>query len=257
MLLGRNARKGGSNGGMAAVINMNAAPLSELVTKIDGEGLFAYVNDMLSYIGPAAAEHGGCLTGISDTGVSAVFAESCEDALMSSVTICQRIAGNPNDYFNFTDFAVGISYGAVYTDRVGYGDWQIPLTISECTRMAYLLRSLAVKYRAHILITERAAAEIPDFFSKFSTRCLGHFPAREIGDDQIIYDVFDGDPIDVKNSKRRSKLFFETGVRLLEEKNWESARSYFIELIKNDRGDRAAKEFLYLCDSMSGAENGR
>ena len=253
MLLGRNAKKGGSDGGMAAVINMNAAPLSELVTKIDGERMFNYVNDMLAYIGPAASERNGRLTGISDTGVSAVFAESCEDALMSSVTICQRIAGNRNEFFRFEDFAVGISYGTVYTDRVGYGDWQMPLTISECTRMAYLLRNLSVKYHAHILITERAAAEIPDFFNKFSTRCLGHFPAREIGDDQVVYDVFDGDPIDVKNSKRRSKLFFETGIKLLEEKNWESARSYFIELIKTDRSDRAAREFLLLCDSMSAA----
>ena len=53
MLLGRNVKRSEAGDGMAAVINLNAVPLSELVTKIDGERLFNYVNDMLSYIGPA------------------------------------------------------------------------------------------------------------------------------------------------------------------------------------------------------------
>lgn len=252
MLLGHNTKRNSSHEIMAAVISIGAMDLAELVPKTTGEGLFGYVNDLLAIIGPATEEYRGKLSGISDSGITAVFSESCEDALMNSVTICQRIAGNTNEFFDFSDFTVGLSYGAVYTDQVGYGSFRVPLTISECTRTANKLQTIAKRFSAHILVTETAAAQIPDFFQKFNSRCLGSI-LKDEGDSQLIYDVFDGDPIEIKNSKRRSKLFFETGVKLFGEKKYDIARSYFIELIKTDRGDLAAKEFLYACDrNMNG-----
>ncbi len=249
MLLGQNENRNNSQEIMAAVINMNAVDLTELVPKTSSEGLFNYVDDMLKYIGPVADEYHGRLIGISHGGIAAVFPQSCEDALMSSISICQRIIANTNENFDFSDFAVGLSYGVVYTDQVGYGSYRVPLTISECTRIACKLQEIAVKYSAHILISETAVRQIPEFFSKFNSRCLGSI-LDDIGDHQLIYDVFDGDQIKTKNSKRRSKLFFETGIKLFQEKKYETARSYFIELIKTDRNDKAAKEYLYACDRI-------
>lgn len=254
MFFEKKEKKGISADGMAAVINANAASLSVLVNRISGEELFGYVDDMLKIIGPACDERNGQLVSISDNGVTAVFAGSCEDALMSSITICQRIASNPNANFDFTAFAVGISYGAVYSNDVGYGSYRFPLTISECTKMAHELHSIAGKYNAHILITENAASQIPDFFQKFNTRCLGSILFRDTGEEMPFYDVFDGDPIETKNSKRRSKLFFETGVKLFAEQEYEKARSYFIELIKSDKNDRAAKKYLEICDRIRNGE---
>lgn len=254
MILAKNSNRNDSREVMAAVVSINAADLAELVTLARGDGLFRYVDDLLRCIGPAVEEYRGRLVGVSQSGVSAVFEQSCEDALMSSVTVCQRIASSKNEYFRFSDFAVGISYGAVYTDDVGYGSFRVPLTISECTRAAGRLQSAAGKYNAHILIGESAAAQIPDFLTKFNTRRLGSILSRDTGEAQLFYDVFDGDPIDTKNSKRRSKLFFETGVKLFEEQQYEAARSHFIEIIKSDRSDRAAKEYLYTCDSIVNGE---
>jgi len=254
MFPAKNTNRNDARESLAAVVSINAADLAELVTRTSGDGLFRYVDGLLRCIGPAVEEYRGRLVSVSQSGVSAVFEQSCEDALLSSVTVCQRIASNPNEHFRFADFAVGISYGTVYTDQVGYGSFRVPLTISECTRAAGRLQSAAGKYNAHILIGESAAAQIPDFHTKFNTRCLGRILSRDTGEAQPFYDVFDGDPIDVKNSKRRSKLFFETGVRLFEEKKYDTARSHFIEIIKSDRGDRAAKEYLYACDSIMSGE---
>jgi len=54
---------------------------------------------------------------------------------------------------------------------------------------------------------------------------------------------------------QRSKLFFETGVKLFEEQKYDTARSYFIELIKSDRNDSASREYLYLCNSIINGES--
>ncbi|MBE6559986.1 MAG: hypothetical protein E7662_02570 [Ruminococcaceae bacterium] len=250
MFLGKNADRNTSKEVMAAVVSMNAIDLAELVPKTSGEGLFRYVNDLLQYIGPATEEYGGKLVGVSHSGITAVFEGSCEDALMSSVSVCQRIAGNTNEHFSFQNFTVGLHYGTVYTDQVGYGSWRTPLTISESTDSARKLQTAAGRYSAHILISEDAVKQIPDFFTKFNSRSLGNI----MGDGTAVYDVFDGDPLEIKLSKRRSKLFFETGIALFGEKQYAAARSHFIEIIKSDRSDRAAKEYLYLCDRIMSGE---
>ncbi len=234
---------------MAAVLNANSEPFSSLIMRMSDAEIFPYINDMLRYIGPAVDENKGRFAQISDSGFSVVFEESCEGALLSAITMCQHISKNKNEFFDFSNFSVGISYGLVYTSPVGYGDYITPLTVSECTDLARYLQLVAPKYGAHILITESVAERIPGFFSKFNSRCLGNIIFSKSNQSEALYDVFDGDLIGQKNSKRRGKMFFETGVRLFQNKKYDQARSYFIEILKSDRDDSAAKEYLFLCDS--------
>ena len=63
-----------------------------------------------------------------------------------------------------------------------------------------------------------------------------------------IYDVFDGDEKDTRNRKRQTKMLFEKGVLLFSEQNYQEARQHFIEVLKTDRMDKAAKEYVYLCE---------
>lgn len=233
---------------MTPVLNVGAGSLSEMIMKTGGEEIFTYVNDLLECIGPVVEKNGGQFAGIEDSGFTALFEGSCGDALKSAVTMCQYAAKNTNARFRFSELSVGISCGTVYSGNVGFGSYSFPLVISECTRTAVFLRGIAEKYNAHILITESAAEKIPNFFSEYNTRRLGKILYRKNGQSEFIYDVFDGDSIDVKNAKRRGKLFFETGVDMFMEGKYDVARSYFIELIKSYRNDSAAKEYLLLCD---------
>ena len=233
---------------MTPVLNVGAGSLSEMITKTGGAEIFTYVNDMLECIGPVVDKNKGRFVGLEDSGFTALFEGSCDDALKSAVSMCQYAANNTNRRFRFSELTVGISCGTVYSGSVGFGDYSLPLVISECTRTAAYLRNIAEKYNARILITESAADNIPNFFSEFNSRRLGKILYHKNGQSEFIYDVFDGDSIDVKNAKRRGKLFFETGVDKFIEGKYDVARSYFIELIKSYRNDSAAKEYLLLCD---------
>ncbi len=230
------------------VLNVSAGALSEIAASLPDGEIFNYVNSLLKIIGPVINQNNGRPVSVDDSGLTAIFGESCTDALRSAVTMYQYAAGGNTDDSRFAKLAIGISCGAVYSGNVGYGKYRTSLVISECTRLARFLRGIAVKYNSHILITESVADKIPGFFTGYNSRRLGKILHRKNGMTEFIYDVFDGDSIDVKNAKKRGKLFFETGVNMFLERRYDVARSYFIELVKSYRNDSAAKEYLLLCD---------
>ncbi len=229
------------------VLNISAGALSEIAASLPDGEIFNYVNSLLKIVGPVIDQNNGRPVSVDDNGLTAVFGESCADALKSAVTMYQYAAGGKTDT-RFPKLAIGISCGAVYSGNVGYGKYRTSLVISECTRLARFLRGIAGKYNSHILITESVADKIPGFFTGYNSRRLGKIIHRKNGLTEFIYDVFDGDSIDVKNAKKRGKLFFETGVNMFLEGRYDVARSYFIELVKSYRNDSAAKEYLLLCD---------
>lgn len=238
------------------VLNISAGTLSEIAANLPDREIFNYVNSLLKIIGPVIDQNNGHLANVDDSGLTAIFSDSCSDALKSAVTMYQYAAGGNTGDSLFKKLAVGISFGAVYTGNVGYGKFGTHLVISECTGFAKFLRGIAEKYNSHILITESVVNKIPSFFAGYNSRRLGKILHRKTNYAEFIYDVFDGDSIDVKNAKKRGKLFFETGVNMFLEGRYDVARSYFIELVKSYRNDSAAKEYLLLCDRcLSGKES--
>jgi hypothetical protein len=49
---------------------------------------------------------------------------------------------------------------------------------------------------------------------------------------------------------------FEKGVELFAERKYDQARLHFVEVLKADRQDLAAKEYVYLCDKCANGEEG-
>ncbi len=71
-----------------------------------------------------------------------------------------------------------------------------------------------------------------------------------------LYDVFDGDSPNMRHMKMQTLELFEKGVSLYCARNFYDARLVFIEVLKQFREDKAAKEYLYLCDSLYQKDNG-
>ena len=137
---------------------------------------------------------------------------------------------------------------------MGYGEVINHNTISDGVSVARRLCEEASRYDSHILITNTAAQRIRSFRSRFSSRKLGLFCSVQKNREEMIYDLFDSDPTELKYRKRRSHLVLETGVNLFLEEKYAQARVYFIELLKFDRSDKVAKKYVYLCDRFLSGE---
>ena len=228
----------------AAVLFYNIPGFAEKVREQSAKDVFSFVNEMLSLVIPCILYQEGEIKEYVDAGLSAFFLNEPEKALRAAVSVCEALnqAGVREPY------SIGLTYGEVMVGIVGHEKRFGILTISETTGLAEFLQELAVRYRAGILVTGSLRQQIPDFDKNYNSRYLGNIYLKAVGASEELYDVYDGgEPAD-KNGKRKTRLLFEQGVELFQNKNYQDARQHFIEVLKANRMDGAAKEYLYLCN---------
>ncbi|MBQ3842790.1 MAG: hypothetical protein II820_08875 [Ruminiclostridium sp.] len=232
----------------AVVVNVSTVYFRDSVMINRDDGLISLINMQTEDVGYALEKHGGELLCVTRTGISGMFEGSCDDALKCAITICQQAELEERKPL-FKGLGIGIDYGAVCVGVVGHNGFNMPMVMSETMDTATFLSETAQKYNSHILITSAAASRLNDFQQSYNSRRLGKIYHSAADRTEELYDVYDGDLADTKYSKMRSRLFFETGVGLFLKGSYLEARSYFIELLKFDRNDAAAKQYVFRCDS--------
>ena len=210
-------------------------------------GKISKINMFTELVGNTVDSYGGKLLSITGSGISAMFKDGIDSAVQCAITLCQETEGE--DCRNmFGELRIGIDYGTICVGVVGYKGFSMPLVVSENMDTAVFLSERAQAYNSRILITDAAASISNDFQSRYNVRRLGLLYSKADDMSQDFYDVFDGDKTDDKYNKMRSRLFFETGVDLFQKGSFLEARSYFIELLKFDRNDAAARQYVFRCD---------
>ena len=240
-----NLRIGEEKSMRAAVLFYNTPGFAEIVRKQSAEEVFSFVNGILSLVVPCILYQEGEIKEYVDAGLSAFFLHDPERALRAAVSVCEALsqAGVRKPY------SIGLTYGEVMVGIVGHEKRFGILTISETTGLAEFLQELAVRYRVKILVTGSLRQQIPNFDKIYNSRYLGNIYLKTVRVNEELYDVYDGDEPTDKNGKRKTRLLFEQGVELFQNKNYQDARQHFIEVLKANRMDGAAKEYLYLCNT--------
>lgn len=228
----------------ATVLSYNISGFAGIVRRQSTEEIFGFVNKTLSSVVPCILYQEGEIKEYVDAGLSAFFLEEPEKALCAAISICEAL--NQAGIREF--YSIGIAYGDVMLGIVGHEKRFGTLTISETTGFAEFLREISARFRARILITGSLKKQIPDFDKRYNSRYLGNIFLKTAGHKEEIYDVYDGDEPADKNGKRKTRLLFKEGVELFQNKNYQDARLHFIEILKANRLDGAAKEYLYLCN---------
>lgn len=236
--------------------NINVTDFSDIVLSLGARDTFRYINTLLAILLPVIAENNGEADSFSDAGVTALFNQDYRTALISAISMCQEVNTLRNPDFDYNSFAVGICYGSVMIGVVGDGKSYSTLTISEYTGLSKYLQSIAGKYYSKILITESYAELIEDFSRRFDNRTVGYIYLSKFKKLEKIYDIYNGDSVEIRNRKRKTKLMFEKGVELFAERKYDQARLHFVEVLKADRQDLAAKEYVYLCDKCAAGVEG-
>lgn len=216
--------------------------------KTTGE-MIAAMNQVLHSCVPMVTEQEGMVESFQNAGFTALFDNGCEAAVLSAVTVCQKL--NHMVLLKQLDenqAGIGIAFGEVMLGIVGQEKRMEAITASQYRDTACWLQSVARKYQAHILITQTAANQIPDFFETYHIRTLGFLYNTYTGYTDRIYDVYDGDSRKEIESKNETKEEFEKGVELYCIRDFVGARQKFIGVLKRFTRDRASKEYLYLCD---------
>lgn len=216
--------------------------------KTTGE-MIAAMNQVLHCCVPVVAEQEGMVEGFQNAGFTALFDSGCQAAVLSAVTVCQKLNHMVLlKQLEENQAGIGIAFGEVMLGIVGQEKRMAAITASQYRDTACWLQGIARRYQSHILITQTAANQIPDFFETYHIRTLGFLYNTYTGYTDRIYDVYDGDSREEIESKNETREAFEKGVELYCIRDFVGARQKFIEVLKRFTRDRASKEYLYLCD---------
>lgn len=230
--------------GELTILSLHAMNYPKQSTLFSTEQVYADINQVLSMLVEPIDIHHGVVEHFDDTGLSAFFTVSSKEALDAAIDI-QRLLEHQVPGAGRT---IAISYGQVMIGVIGHEKRMEATTISAHSDLAKALRLKGDKYGAHILVTHLVYKQIPDFEEHYHARYLGNIYLTANNTYERIYDVYDGDSEEEFYYKELTRSLFEQGVGLFVAKKFYEARLVFVEVLKQHRKDKAAKEYLYRCD---------
>ncbi len=230
--------------GEFTILSLHALDYPRQSADFSAEQVYKDINRVLSVLVDPINSHHGVVEHFEDTGLSAFFAVGSREALDAAIEI-QRL---PKQQIPGGSRTIAISYGRVMIGVIGHEQRMEATTISAHSDLAKELRLKGDKYGAHILITHLVYEQIADFEEHYHARYLGNIYLAKNNTYERVYDVYEGDAEEEFYGKDLTKSLFEKGVDLFVAKKFYEARLVFVEVLKQHRKDKAAKEYLYRCD---------
>lgn len=234
----------------AVDMSVNSNEFSRMIHSMSAREVFSFINRFFQGAIPQIYQEGGIVEAFREAGMTVLFLKDYERAIVAAVSVCELLNELGAEQELYTGYSIGMTYENAIVGVVGDRQRMDLLTLSaDSSGLSEWLQSIAVKYYARILVTEAYAQLIEDFHKKFNTRLLGYVYLHDTKSMERIYDVYDGDEKEVRNRKRQTKMLFEKGVRLFAGQDYQQSRQCFIEVLKTDRFDQAAKEYIYRCEA--------
>ena len=234
---------------IASVMSVRVLNYDHAIHTMASDKMFMVINRIFSRLIPVVVQSGGIIDRFDKAGMTGLYAEDSEQALKAAVSLCVQV-DDLGESQNYGEFAVGLDHGEVIIGVVGHEQRISSVTMSESVNISVVLQKIAGKYGARILVTEAFVDHVPGFAKNYNSRVLGYFYDSTQDRAIKVYDVYDGDIAERKQSKRKTRMIFEQGVEFYIHGDYEEARLHFVEVLKADRYDLAAKEYLYMCDML-------
>ncbi|MBD5451558.1 MAG: HAMP domain-containing protein [Lachnospiraceae bacterium] len=226
--------------GEFTILSLHAIDYPKQSVSLSAEQVYNNINKVLSVLVEPINSHSGIVEHFEDAGLTALFTAKSREALDAAIDMQRLMPGNGR--------TIAISYGQVMIGVVGHEQRMEATAISAHSDLAKTLRLRGDQYGAHILITHLVYEQIPGFEEHYHARYLGNIYLTANDTYERVYDVYDGDSEEEFYNKERTKQLFERGVGLFVAKKFYEARLVFVEVLKQYRKDKAAKEYLYRCD---------
>jgi len=212
---------------------------------------FNFMNAFLRRFGPLVRREDGLVSKYLGAGFMALFPGYAEEALRAAIAIRQELddynASRRQSGYAPIDIGIAIHRGPLMMGIIGEERRWEGNVISDDVHLTATLEKMSEELGASVLVTRDLFEQLREP-ERFRHRSLGRITPE--GQDQAIelIDVFEGDSEPVRLAKERTKALFERGLMLCQEGRFYDARETFVEVIKQNRMDKAAKLYFYLCD---------
>lgn len=234
-----------------AVMVANIRSFHQLSKQLSPKQNFDFMNTFLKRFSPFVRQEDGLISKYLGAGFMALFPSRSDDALRAAISIRKELAVY-NEHllqsgYAAVDLGMAIHQGPLMLGIVGEEQRMEGNVISDDVNLTTVLEKMSDSLGVSILVT-RTFFEQQRSPERFRHRSLGRIHLD--GKDEAIelVDIYEGDAESIRVLKDRTKAMFERGIILCQEGRFLDARETFIEVIKLNRMDKAAKLYFYLCD---------
>jgi len=225
----------------------NFTRLSEAMTP---EENFMFINSYFGVMGPVVRKNHGFVDKYIGDGMLALF-DQTEDALSASVEMLVKL----KDYNRNTSqerseplrIGIGLHKGKLRLGTVGEMNRMDGTVISDAVNLASRIEGLTKIYGAQILITETIYRAIEEL-DKYRIRLMDKVKVSGREEPITIYEIFNGDPENIKALKLALKKDFEQAIALYQVKEFEKARQLFNQCLAKFPDDKPAQLYVKRCD---------
>ncbi|WP_219837872.1 adenylate/guanylate cyclase domain-containing protein [Paenibacillus sp. R14(2021)] len=223
----------------------------EMSKRLTPKENFNFMNSFLSRFGPLVRKENGLISNYLGAGFMTLFPNRTEEAIKAAIAIRKELVaynghrGKTNK--SPVDIGIAIHKGPLMLGIIGEETKMESNVISDDVTLTSKLEELSEPLGVSILVTREAMASM-DSPERFQYRWLGRIHIEGKEEAVELYDIYEGDSELLRSGKDKTKKLFEHGIRLYQEGRFFDARETFVEVIKWNRMDKAAKLYFYLCD---------
>ena len=230
------------------ILSFNVYDYTKLLNEISIEKVHSFINRMLEDSVPVIDKYDGVIEKIFQAGFLAFFEKNASETLDAAIEIFDKIRNTNNLTGLDNYYYIGIVNGDITAGLVGTKDYKTVLTMSKSTMIAEEIQKFCYRFYSKILVSENFIKQIPNVENHYNIRFIGYVRKGLKDEYEKLYDVYDGDDAETRNLKRQTQKLFERGVSEYVAKNYYEARNNFIEVLRNNKDDRAAMEYVKACD---------
>ncbi|RMH77147.1 MAG: response regulator [Cyanobacteria bacterium J007] len=211
---------------------------------------FDFLNEYLSRVGPVIRQHQGFIDKYIGDAVMALFPDTPEDAIKAAIAMQEAVVNynHEREQHHRPPIAIGIGLhmGSLMLGTIGEHERMESTVISDAVNLASRLEGLTKLYGASIIISGQMRDRLPNP-NQYNTRFLGKVQVKGKTQSVSVFEVFDGDPPELRRLKLETRHIFEQARLLYEAQNLEEAEAMFHEVLGINPQDKAASLYIKRC----------
>lgn len=219
-------------------------PLTETMSP---QETFEFINSYLKEMTPIIKTHGGFIDKFIGDAIMAIFPDSSDDAVAAAIEMQKTLqdfnATRREDGKAPIRIGIGVHTGEMMLGTVGDENRMDGTVISDAVNLSSRIESITKHYGLRIAISERTFINLKDA-NEYSFRFIGKVRVKGKRDSVSVFEIFDGDPPDLLEQKRRAQAHFERGVAAYFLKRYDEAIEMFRNVLEIMPEDTAAKVYL-------------
>lgn len=223
--------------------------LSESMTPQEN---FNFLNSYLKQMEPIVVMHHGIIDKYIGDAILALFSRGADDALSGAIQMLEQLqtynSGRARAGYPPIRIGFGLNTGLVMVGTVGGENRMESTVIGDAVNLTSRIEESTKIYNTPLLISQNTLYDLA-IPGKYDIRFLDRIRVKGKAQPLSIYEVFNNDPIKVRDGKRTTKRIFEKAVIQYHLNDIQSAKELFAHCVEITPQDQPAQIYLERCNT--------